>query len=540
MLALIAILFLILAALTMLGIRLARLSMAYQWLIAVLATAIAWLAALFSRLRMPQSLALVDWQPGSIFASSPVLLVDAISWPFAAALAGLALAAILTASARLSQGNWRAWASNLFLTALGLLAVLAGNPLTLLIAWAAIDLVDVVILLLQLPESRVREQIVVSFAARAGGISLLIWAVLAAYTEGELLDFHAIPASSGLFLLLAASLRLGVLPLHLPFLSVIPMRRGLGTTLRLVPAAASLALLARTAEVGVTPHLRLPLLALTVLAAAYGSFAWLTSPDELNGRPFWILGLASLSVAGAIKGLPAASLAWGLTCVLSGGLLFLFSARSRILLPVIGLGLLGITALPFTPAWLGSQIYLIGASGWPETVISLLFLAAQVMLAAGFIRHGLRSGEPAHEMERWIWAVYPVGLLVLPVTAFVIGWWDLPELANIQLAEWLAGVLVTLFIVLVWFLRPRLPTPIRELLTAERGNWAGSSSGWVNSLWGTIVSFGWLYRIFWGIYRAIMRVIALFNQLLEGQGGVLWALVLLVLMLTILSQGIGG
>jgi hypothetical protein len=292
--------------------------------------------------------------------------------------------------------------------------------------------------------------------------------------------------------------------------------------------------------VGVTPNLRLPLLILTALAAAYGSFAWLTSPDELGGRPFWILGLASLSVAGAIKGLPAASLAWGLTCVLSGGLLFLFSARSRILLPVIGLGLLGISALPFTPAWFGSQIYLTGGSGWSEAIISLLFLAAQVMLAVGFIRHGLRSGEPAQVMERWVWAVYPVGLLVLPVTAFVIGWWDLPELAHVQTAEWLAGIVAAFLIGLTWFFRSRLPIPTRKLPAAEPENWAGSSGGWVNSLWGKVVSLGWVYRIFWAIYRAIMRVIALFNQLLEGQGGVLWALVILVLMLTILYQGIGG
>ena len=62
-----------------------------------------------------------------------------------------------------------------------------------------------------------------------------------------------------LSLLIAVGLRLGVLPLHIYYLHEPPLRRGLGSMLRFVPAAASLVLLARIGEVGIpleiTPYL---------------------------------------------------------------------------------------------------------------------------------------------------------------------------------------------------------------------------------------------------------------------------------------------
>ena len=105
------------------------------------------------------------------------------------------------------------------------------------------------------------------------------------------------------------------------------MRRGLGTSLRLVPAAASLVLLVRTAYTGVPDPWRPYLLALVGLSALYGAILWFTASDELSGRPFWILGMIAFVVASAVCGVPEASLAWGLACIFSGGLLFLLSAR---------------------------------------------------------------------------------------------------------------------------------------------------------------------------------------------------------------------
>ena len=80
-------------------------------------------------------------------------------------------------------------------------------------------------------------------------------------------------------------------------------------------------------------------------------------PMNSDGRPFWILGLSAFTVAAAIQSQPLASQAWGLATLFSGGVLFLYSARSPriIVLPI--LGLVGISALPYTPAWRGTGLF---------------------------------------------------------------------------------------------------------------------------------------------------------------------------------------
>jgi len=57
---------------------------------------------------------------------------------------------------------------------------------------------------------------------------------------------------------------------------------------------------------------------------------------------------------------------------------------------------------------------------------------------------------------------------------------------------------------------------------------------------GNVFSLGWLYRLFWWFYRAIGTLASNIALILEGEGGVLWALLLLVLLVTLIIQQGGG
>ena len=62
-----------------------------------------------------------------------------IGLPYAIVIGALAM--VLTASARFQhQSNPWAWAGNLALTAMGMLATLAASPRAFVLAWTAIDL----------------------------------------------------------------------------------------------------------------------------------------------------------------------------------------------------------------------------------------------------------------------------------------------------------------------------------------------------------------------------------------------------------------
>jgi hypothetical protein len=506
-LSLAPILLLSLVALAMFALRLVRARFAFFWLGAALGALIAWPLVMVSRLNLPYVIPLGAWQPAAFFASSPQLIVDGISWPFAAAVATLTLAVILTDVARSSDAEWSAWAGTLTLGALGLFAVQGANTLTVLLAWAAIDIVELFIFIRYLSRGGGREQVVLAFFARTAGIILLLW-----------------PSQSSLPALLAVGLRLGVLPPHMATFREPVMRRGLGTMVRLVPAAASLAYLARLTSAGLSPLQVDLLLALTGVAALLAGLSWLLARNELDGRPFWISSMAALAIASTLRGQPLASLAWGVALLFSGGLLFLTSARSRPLIPVLALGLLGFSTLPFTPAWDGARLY-----STPFSPVLILFLVAHVLLLAGYIRHMVQPEESLAGVERWVLAIYPLGLVLLPLTHFVVGGWGWLQVVrepgwsiNI-LRLWPAFLVAALTIFLV--LRGRrsllVPTEIEPVVK-------------------TALSLRWLYRGLWGIYDAVGRLLNGISRLLEGEGGVLWALLILALILAFFVQAAPG
>ncbi len=507
----------------LLAIRLARPRFAYSWLVAALGALLTLPVVLFMRPVTPRLLPLANWEALDILQASPALLIDGVSWSFALALAALALAVILTDVARAAESDWAAWAGSLVLAAIGMAAVMAGNPITLLLFWAAVDIIELLVLLWHIQGSAAREQVVAAFAARSAGIFMLWLASLAAARLQVELRFDAIPQEVVIYLLLAAGLRLGVIPLHMPGLQEKTLRRGLGTMLRLVPVATSLVLLVRTAAAGAPPSQSLLLLALSALSAYVAALLWITAADELEGRPFWILGMASLALAAAVRGQPAASLAWGMALLLSGGMLFLTSARHPRLLPGLLLGLLGFSALPFTAGWNAARLY-----ADPFDAFTLLFLIPQALLLAGYARHSLRPGVSLIGVERWVWGIYPAGLLLLPVVHNLAAWLGAGagagEMKFWGLSSILPGAAAVVMGVL-WWARirglaartVRMPATLRSLL-----------------------SLRWLYSLGWRTFRAGGSLVGFLTNILEGEGGVLWALLLLTLLLALLLQGVGG
>jgi len=529
-----------------------RLAFAYSWLLALAGSLTAWLLVLLAQPRQASLISLFNWRPVTYFPDSPKILVDPTSWSVALALATLLLAVILTAPMHQQGVNWHAWASSLALTSFGLLAVLAANPLTLMLAWAAIDILEIAILLVQVRESKVHVQTLADFTARISGLGLLLWADITARSAGNGLFFTSdasgltAPAHLSLLLLIAASLRLGVLPLHLPYLQEPPMRRGLGTSLRLIPAAASLVLLARTAYAGV-PEAWVPaLLVLVGLSALYGAILWFTAADEMSGRPFWILSMTAFAVASAACGVPESSLAWALACIFSGGLLFLYSARHRNMLPLPLFGLLGFSGLPFTPAWDGMQLY----SSLPSSFLIPVFVLAHALLVSGYIRHAIRPEPSPEHSQRWSWVLFLLGLVLLPVLQIVLfigtmyftgpawqvfrqagetGLWAMPgNYASLPLFTWIGGAiglgLAALFLWLKYRRRSNLElSPYMP-------------SGLVSIIQKTL-SMRWFYDLIGISLRLAVRFVRQVTAVLEGEGGILWVLVLLALLVALLIRG---
>jgi hypothetical protein len=517
MLILITVLLLVLTALALLVIRAIQPGFRFFWLIAVSGALLAWLSTWIWLARLPLLFELPSWQPANLFADSPTFLADGISWPFAIGLTTLALAILLTAVVRQDLTDPLPWAGTLTLTGLGVLAVTSNSTLTLILVWAALDLAELISQLGSMDTPSASERVVIGFSTRVAGIGLAVWANVISVANGGRMDFTSMPPQAGLFLLVAAGLRLGVLPLHLPYSAESNMRRGVGTAIRLVSAASSLILLARIPSSSVISPLTPYLFILTSVAAIYGGWMWLRAPDDLAGRPFWVIGLASLAMAAALRADSVGAAGWGVALILTGGALFLASVQHVWINRALLIAVFGLSSLPFSltaGTWSNNTPTFFLA--WP------FLLVAQAMLIAGFIRHSLRPGvrENIESQPRWTRNVYPTGIGLLLVTLLalgVVGWDGARQIGNIFTA--LIASLLTFG--LVWA-TPRLP-----FLNPIRAHWARpSANSRLENLYGGL----------WAFYQTLGRLSAAISATLEGEGGIMWSLLFLAIFISFMSQ----
>lgn len=506
------------------------------------------------RVLPPREVPLFLWEPSQPraddvdetvgFAETELSLVlDPISGPFALALAGVGLAVVLTSAQRLADTqndpspditpipfeDWRNQAVVLLLVGWGMLGVLAGNPLTLLFAWAGGDLSGVWALLARIRNRGASERIVLDFSARAAGLLLLIWAMVAAWATGIPLGWAQFPAGAQGLVLLACGFRLGVLPIQVYFFEDLPLRRGVGMVMRMaVPAVSSLVLLGRVAGMPLTSFTGEVLLVLTAVTGLYAGISWLAAKDEVEGRMFWVLGMGALALASAIRGEALAVVAWGLALLLGGSGLLLYSAQSRWVQGFVGVGALMLTALPGTPVAAGMGLFAGALDVW-----TLPFGAVHGLLLAGFIRHWIRGREGGQVAVRAIRGAYALGLLMLPGVWGLAGYWG----GGGQRAEawWAAGVGVVLAGGLwVWDRRRMEAENVGKRRIEIR------PPNLVGEIFRRVFSFHWLYRLFWRAYRLMGGVVGFVSVLLEGEAGILWSLLLLFLLISLIVVQVQG
>ena len=517
MLILISILFLFVTALALLILKITRPEFRFAWLTALGGTSLAWLIVLIWQTQLPLSFTFPSWQPPSLFAASPALSADGLSWPYAFSLVTLVIAILLTSSVREDFPNSYLWSVEIALCGLGLLAITAGNPLTLALAWAALDLSELVTMLRESADQQSSERAVVAFSTRAAGIILLLLANAVSAAAGKPFDFLSTPPQAGLLLLAAAGLRLGVLPLHLPYQSDSSLRRGLGTMLRLVSAASSLILLARIPTASLESPFTPLLLILSAIAALYGGWMWMRAPDELTGRPFWMIGLAGLAVASALFGDSSGSVGWGVALILAGGALFLSSLQQIWLNRALWIGAWALSSLPFSLTALGWQN---NTSNWG--FLLPIFLVAQAFIMTGFVRHALRPSTrtPLSAQPVWAKTVYPAGIGLLILLQFLLGFWGWGGALTIGLVP--AGIAASLLTLGLLWAMPRF-----SFLNPVRAHWIQP----------TVASrLDRLYQNLWVLYRWLGQLTQSISDVLEGDGGIMWTLLFLIFFVLLIAQ----
>ncbi len=528
----------------------------FLWGFAFIAITIAWLCLLGSGSRLPNFLQSPPPETENILAVRPAFIIDGTSWPIGVALLTLLMAIFLKEFDTPEHKSTILWSGMLALTASGLVGIFASTPLTLMLAWVAVDLIEGAVMLYQIDAPEIRRQYILSIGFRMLSIYVIYSAsALFQAAEYDLTLMEYAPAEIIYFLLAAAILRLGILPLHDPFFKERSLRRGLGTLTRLINVSVASILICRLASAKYPAEsLPWPLIctaAVTLFAAVY----WWKADGEITGRMFWILGLTGLSIAGMLLSLPLVSITWVLVLVLAGSELFVNERRDRRgrYLALAGLALC--SGLSFTPAWVGMAVFnWEGAPVWFSWMMRILFMLALVFLLAGYYRHA-QKGNPAPSEEEHpgpYWGETG-GAFLLLVMYIGSGVW---MMSGAPTVSWIPGAVAaggTLSVILFQdrVIKGRrkssfaadeqktIPIDSGLALPAPERKLPARFFARLGSL-RRIVSLNGVYIFLFRFFDFFRRLFRMMTRILESEGGFLWALLVFILLISFVFRPAGG
>jgi formate hydrogenlyase subunit 3/multisubunit Na+/H+ antiporter MnhD subunit len=514
------------AAVMMMGYAMPRFRLIV--LLPVAITLVALLGTLTMGLRLPAEVTVSAWVPSSLFQTGIMLRADPSSWLFSVAVLLVALSVFLTGLSRPGGPRLGARAASLIITAAALAAISAQNLTTLVLTWAVLDLAYFLSMVLLARGEGLESHAVLSLSFNALGNLFALGAALDILNTGAssfVIGQSSLTDRSSLLILIAIVFRLGVFPFHLAMPVETDMRQGLGTLIRLAPAAVALDLLTEVLIVSPALPLR-PILSVGAgLGLLIGAMEWWGMNDPRQGLSFVVLSQSCLALlAGLWGGIAAAAgvLAFALALITGGAVMFLnngYSESGRGWVATSIGGAVTLMGLPLTVGFIGaSALYrgLIEQGGWLVLIVCVI---GQWLLAASYIRLAFTPGEPLPKDDPLIAVSYLFGLIlplifavITGVAANAMGRWvgiPIPDLLALEnLASLGAVLLVALGGVGLW----QFEGVIRER---------------AGSIWNVATSAArleWLYRIAWETYRLIGRSLRTVAAIVEGEGGVLWTL----------------
>lgn len=499
-----------------------------KWLILAATVMITWGANLVLRSRLPAPMVMNDWFPASGSTDQVIFALDSNSWLFSFALLSVLVGIVFTGTTRLDQkGNLAQWTETLLVTALGLITILANSPLAFILTWTLIDVIEIIVLLQINQESELRLQTTAVLGSRFIGTILVLLAMILANSSGSPLSLSQASGVPLTLLIVSAGLRLGVVPLHLPYTIDVPLRRNLGTLLRMVAPLTAFVLISRFPVISDISGWLLLVFGFSLVGAIFGAIKWFTARDEMEGRPYWLLGFSSLVMIALLHGHPESALSLGLIMVVVGSWIFLQAIHYKWLIYSLPIIILAMVGIPYSP----SVTAISGLSTGPLQGLNVIVWVSMAFLTAGVVKHWVGVTGEKDDLESWMRIFYTTGMTLLVVAPWLTGFWYYSEWKSVK--YWWVGVIVvfSLGIILIFVFSQKL----RQKFNKSRFSGIKGPFHQVGLILDVFLHFNWFYRLIGFFIGLLQQVIGAFNSILEGEGGILWAMVFLALLISLIA-----
>jgi multicomponent Na+:H+ antiporter subunit A len=478
------------------------------------------------------------WRPQVVFGAPLAFEAEASNWGLAAVLVATTFLSLLACYVGAERPTTATMALVLMGSGVGIAALFATSFVALIVAWGATDVVLSLTLLRHGPKGVRRAGLALFSGTLATGA---LWAApLLTQAEGisGFLELAHFSGSSADLLQIAVILRLGLVPLHLWRPIDLETEPAQLIPLVVIPTLLGFDLL--THLPALTAGLPSILFALAAVTALVGGFvAWSETEERLSLAGVMVAqtGLAVLAVANAgqqaVAIAVAAAIAWAL----------------------------GITVFALPPGWSGRYLW----RGLPSflALLSLAGLPATLGFVARFVAYsGLEAdllalvvallGEifvVSAMVRLWFWAeprplparlplevIYLLSFVLAAVALFWTGLSPdlfagrgqdaaLPPLGDLirqgGVAGWAGWALPVVAGVMLFLVGEGL----RQRM---EGGWRGL---------GGLLRLEWVYGLFYLFLRQVGRMLRGVSGVVEGEGALLWMLVILLILLLYLTGG---
>lgn len=470
---------------------------------AMLTSGTAWLISLSYLFLKPEYHLNPIWDAGVILLPSLAFSLDWVSSSYFLAVTTLIFFGILVEDHTPETIAW--------ITGLGgvcVIGTLVDSAYTLALVWTMIEGFVLYGFLKNQGEMATNRRHIFVILVRLISPLLVIYISAVNSSTGTAPFLTELPSSAAPFLLIAGVIGFGgwfltprVLQKEHPVINP-------GKYLSWTPAALGLVLLTRGAQI-FTPEDFSPgiilAISLLVVLAILGSV--LVNSPETN----WKIGNLGLFIAGFTFAAPHAILTWGAVFFLPGLVLFRDHGSKRTASLALIIGGIGILTLPFLPTWVGLAAVK-GLSGFLFSAITGVFLGKIIN----------------HQIQIWREIEYPTEqispLIIIGYAVVLISQFSLAIQAGliktslafsaVPISAWIAALLFG-FAVLFWDRIPRI-----QLSWVD--NYKQKSSMMIDM---AAKSFP----------RLADGAVYLFTRLFEGDGGLIWTLLLGFLIITLIS-----
>lgn len=469
----------------------------------MLTTGTAWLISLVFFFFIPDDHLNPIWNAGEELLPSLAFSLDWVSSSYFLAVTTLIFFGVLVEGHSPQTNAW--------ITGLGgicVIGTLVDSAYTLALVWTLIEGLALYSFLRNQGEMTTSHRYIFGIMARLIGPLLLIYVSVVNSSTGIAPFLTDLPSTAAPFLLAAGVIGFGGWFLTPKIFQKEHSVIRPGKYLSWTPATLGLVLITRSAQIFIPDEFSptIYIVGSVVIFLVFIGIVLLSPPERI-----WKFGSLALFIAGFAFGAPEAVLTWGAVFLLPGLVLFRDFGSKRAASLALIVGGIGILTLPFFPTWVG-LIFLKGIPG--------LFIAGLAGVFLGRIfNHQIQAWREIETPTEQISPLVIVGYAVILISQYSISIQTglirkSLAFSEIPFSAWITALLFG-FAVLFW---DRIPLVKFSWLESFKSKSKGFILSTTNS-----------------IPRLADGAVYLFTRLFEGDGGLIWTLLLGFLIITLIS-----